>query len=157
MIRPTKAPYATTKIDARKSQADIDTLLDKYGITDVQWTRQGDQIVLRFVTDVEIDRDSRRMGFQFNPPLFTLERKTWNKEKGSYDILNLPNLAQSMRLLHDYLKTKLAAVSWGLRPFEEEFLAEVVIQGPNGPMRFAELVKNKNLLALPPSVEIAID
>ena len=149
MIKPTVAPYATTKIDARKTQLDIDELLEKYGIADVQWTRTGDQITLRFVAEVEIEEKVRRIGFQFNPPLFTLKRKTWNKEKGAYDVLELPNLAQSMRLLHDYLKNKLAAVAWGLRPFEEEFLAEIVVQTPTGSIRFADMVKNRNLLALP--------
>ena len=153
MIKPVVAPYATTKIDARKTQADIDTLLDKYGVTDVQWTREGDQITLNFLTEVEIEGVVRRIGFQFNPPLFTTTRKTWNKEKGRYDTLQLPNLAQSMRLLHDYLKNKLAAVAWGLRPFEEEFLAEVIVQTPKGTIRFAEMVRRQGLLALPEAIE----
>lgn len=155
MIRPQKAPYATTKIDARRSQADIDALLERYGIRDVQWTREGEQTTLRFVTDVEIEGKITKLGFQFNPPPFYLQRKTWSKEKGRYDTLNLPNHAQGMRILHDYLKLKLAAVAWGLRPFEEEFMAEVLVPRGNGPpIRFAELVKEQRLLSLP---EIEVD
>lgn len=149
MIRPEKAPYATTKIDARRSQADIDALLEKYGIRDTIWSRQGDQTTLSFVTSVEIDGKSTELGFKFNPPPFFLKRKTWSKEKGRYEELNLPNHAQGMRILHDYLKLKLAAVAWGLRPFEEEFMAEVLIPQPEGLTRFAEVVKKRGLLSLP--------
>lgn len=149
MIRPAKAPYATTKIDARRSQADIDGLLDKYGITDVRWTREGEQSTLEFIVEIELAGIPRKIGFRFNPPLFYSLRKTWSKEKGRYDTLKLPNHAQSMRLLHDYLKLKLSAVAWGIRPFEEEFLAEVIVQTPEGPKRFAEMVKQQNLIALP--------
>lgn len=153
MIKPERAPYSSTKRDPRQTQIDIERLLEKYGITDLQWTRKADEITLRFVTDVMIQKRSIRMGFQFNPPTFAKERRTWNKEKGQYDVLPLPNIAQSMVLLHEYLKNKLAAVAWGLRPMEEEFLAEVVVPDPvtHAPRRFGDIVREQNFLALPPA------
>lgn len=151
---PQKPPYQTTKITTIESQVQIDKLLALYGIKDVIWARHEDQITLSFATTVEIDGISKRLAYKFNPPAFATKRKTWNKESGKYETLDLPNMAAGMRLLFDYLKNKLAAVFWGIAPFEEEFLSEMVIPGVDGPQTFGQYVKNRGLLELPETTDL---
>lgn len=146
---PTKPPYQTTKISVQDSQRQIDRLLEVYGIKQVIWARDGDQITLSFATTIEIDGVRRQLAYKFTPPLFAVTRHTWNKETGKYEDLELPNLPAGMRLLYDYLKNKLAAVYWGIIPFEEEFLAEMVVPGAQGPQTFIQYVKKRGLLELP--------
>jgi hypothetical protein len=150
LTRPKTAPYSTTKISATESQIMIDKLLELYGITDIQWTKEGDRRILRFLANLDMGEGAKqRIGFKFEPPLFEMERKTYVPEKGRYEKLSLPNHAQGMRLLYDYLNMKLAATAWGMVPFEEEFLPNAILNTPKGETTFAEMVKKQRFLALP--------
>jgi hypothetical protein len=149
--RPKTAPYSTTKITAQESQAMIDKLLEVYGINDVQWTKQGDSRVLKFLVDLDMGQGvKQKVGFKFQPPLFVMSRKTYSPDKGRYENIELPNYAQGMRLLFDYLEKKLAATAWGMVPFEEEFLPNAILRSPSGEeTTVAEIVKKQRFLSLP--------
>jgi hypothetical protein len=142
---PTKPPYQTTKVTVEDSQRQIDRLLKVYGIQQVIWARDGDQITLSFATTIEIDGIQRKLGYKFTPPGFAQKRHSWNKETGKYEDVYLPNIPAGMRLLYDYLKNKLAAVHWGIAPFEQEFLSEMVTRTGE---TIGEQIQKRGLLEL---------
>lgn len=150
MIKPQKVPFANTTIPANKSQQDIDKLLEDYGVQQVQWTKDRDQIILNLGIEAEIDGQTRNLALSFRPPMFLTLQKVYDEEEGRVVKKQYPNKAVSMRLLYHYLKMKLSFVAMGITRIEEEFLGEVIIRTQAGPQRLADYVKNKGLLALPP-------
>ena len=154
MIKPQRPPFANSTVDAYKTQGQITRLLKDYGIDRIQWTDIDQNLSLQFIAEVEIDGVKRNVGIKLNPPLFIAKRRTWDPAKGS-QLVQSPNLSQSMRLLYHYLKAKMAAVAYGFKPFEEEFLADVAVKGPHGEQRLIEVVKQQapRLLGLPDKSE----
>lgn len=150
LIKPQRPPFANSTVDAYKTQGQITRLLKDYGVEKIQWTDIDQNLSLSFIADVEIDGKPRAVGIKLNPPLFIAKRRTWDPATGS-KLTEAPNLSQSMRLLYHYLKSKLAAVAYGFKPFEEEFLADVAVKGPHGEQRLIEVVKQQapRLLGLP--------
>jgi len=124
-------PYAGTEVDPHKSKVQIENLLRKYGVEGVQWSEIWSQNVVEMKFPLE-DEKHRPVLVRLRPPPFSVKRKTWNAEKGHYEMVDAPNWAQSYRLLYNYLKTKLEAVAFGLRDVEEEFLADILVRGPDG-------------------------
>src|SRR5689334_21822422 len=99
-------------------------MLKDFGAIDVAWADKNQQVILAFTMEAEIKSQKAILTVQIMPPLFAKERRSWNKITGRYEKSYEANLSQSMRLLYHYLKAKLNAVAYGIRPFEEEFLAE---------------------------------
>ena len=126
-----KAPYSDTEVPADKTKFQIETLLRTYGAQGTQWTTAWDQerVQLKFAMPTS---DGHQVMIRIDPPTFTAKRKNWNRTKGGYDIVEEPNWAQSMRLMHHYLKGKLEAVAWGLKDVEEEFLNDVLVHDQRG-------------------------
>lgn len=145
MIKPKKPPFAGSKVDADKTAAQIDKMLRDYGIEKVQWTKEFDQnlIELRFLVDVEMEGRVRKLGIKLSPPLFMEKRRTWDAAKGRHIITEAPNFSQSMRVMYWYLKAKLAAVAYGVKPFEEEFLAEIIVNTDHGERRLVDYLREK--------------
>lgn len=146
MIRPKKAPFSGCKIDANKTQGQIDKLLQDFGCDAIQWTKEFDinKIELRFIAEADIGGGRRKIGVKLTPPLFMEKRRTWDKTKGKNIVSEEPNFAQSMRVMFWYLKAKLTAVAYGIRPFEEEFLSEIIVPTEHGERRLVELLKEKS-------------
>lgn len=153
MIRPKKAPFAGSTVDADKTAAQIDKMLREYGCDALQWTKEFDKnlIELRFIVEVEMQGQRRKIGVKLSPPLFMEKRRTWDSVKGRHVIHEAPNFSQSMRVLYWYLKAKLAAVAYGVRPFEEEFLAEIIVPTEEGERRLVDIIKDRSpqMLGLP--------
>jgi hypothetical protein len=126
-----KAPYADTTVEAEKSIMEINKLLRLYGVTNYQWTTQWDDgiVTLKFALEVEV---GKYIPIRMSPPAFLAKRKTWNAKTGKNDILELPNWAQSIRLLYWVLKTKLEAVAYGFREVREEFMGDILVKIPGG-------------------------
>ena len=120
-------------------------MLKEFGAIDTAWADKNGQVILAFTMEAEIKGQKGICSVQIMPPLFAKERRSWDPNQGKYAKSYEPNMSQSMRLLYHYLKAKLNAVAYGIRPFEEEFLAEINIQTAEGPKRFADYVKDKNL------------
>lgn len=127
-------PYSDTKVSPFTSKNQIDLMLAGYGITKTMWDfdPQNFKIELNFEAEAEIDGVKKRLQFQLRPPLFVKERITYDPVMGKHTRTRAPNIAQSMRFFHDYLKVKLLGVFAGFNPIEKEFLAEVVVRGPSG-------------------------
>ena len=154
MIKPKRPPFATTKISAQTSQSEIHNLLKTYGADGICWTEERGKVTLEFYVDTEIDGIAKQLMVRLNPPPFEELRRVWDRNSNRYVKKSFPNDAVSMRLLWHYLQIKLALVAWGVRPFEEEFLAEINIRTEEGPRRFADWVKEKNVGLLLPEIEV---
>lgn len=143
MITPRRAPYKNSTVDAYKTQSQISKLLKEFGANDVAWAEKNGQVMLAFSMEAEVKGRKALLTVQLIPPVFADERRNWDKNQGKYVKSYEANMSQSMRLLYHYLKAKLHAVAYGIRPFEEEFLAEINIQTDEGPKRFADYVMEK--------------
>ena len=136
MLTKTKPPYATTEINADKSQQAITGLLRKYGVSQINWHTDYERelIVLEFLIEYEKlgDKSIHRIAVRVTPPTFAMVRRTYNEKEGKYEKKALPNWAQSMRLLYFWIKVKLEAVSWGLNSVEKEFLSDIITKLPDG-------------------------
>jgi hypothetical protein len=156
MIKPAKPPFAATKIAASNSQAEIHGLLRKYGADGIRWTDEHGKITLEFYVDTTIDSIPKQLMVRLNPPPFKELRRTWDNKLNKYVRKEFPNDAVSMRLLKHYLEIKLALVAWGVRPFEEEFLSEILVMLPGAvePVRMIDAMKAKTpiLLGLPEKI-----
>jgi hypothetical protein len=141
-----KAPYADTKVPAEQTRAEIDRLLRSYGVQDFQWTELWSRgvVQLRFAIEVEPQtqgRPARFVQIRVTPPSFTAKRKSWDPKRG-YTTIESPNWPQAMRCLLHWLKAKLESVAFGLKSIEDEFLADMVVRGPDGAEHtVAELVR----------------
>jgi hypothetical protein len=146
VIRPKKPPFAGSTVDANKTQGQIDKMLQDYGCDAMQWTKEFDKnlIELRFIAEAEIGGVKRKIGVKLTPPLFMEKRRSWDSVKGKHVITEAPNFSQSMRVLYWYLKAKLAAVAYGVKPFEEEFLAEIVVPTERGERRLVDVLKERS-------------
>jgi hypothetical protein len=146
MIKPQRPPYAGSKVDAYKTKAQIDKLLKDYGCEGAQWTENFAENImeLRFLVEIEFNGRKQKLGIKLTPPLFKEKRRTWDVAKGRHVTEELPNLSQSMRVMYHYLKAKLAAVAWGVRPFEEEFLSDVIVNTEYGERRLVDVLKDKS-------------
>jgi hypothetical protein len=121
-MSPAKVPYGGTRIAPEDTQAEIKKLLKKRGILDVQLTSfQGDDVV-RFV----VQRGSRSLLFEVRPPHMKAPKRTWNRELGRYEKVEVELSAQAWRLTRDYIEAKLKAIEWGLVTVETEFLPQMV-------------------------------
>lgn len=153
MIKPQKVPFVHTTIPANKSQADIDKLLEDYGIQQVQWTKDREQIILNLGMEAEINGQTRNLALSFKPPMFLSLQKVYDEEEGRVVKKQFPNRAVSMRLLFHYLKMKLSFVAMGITRIEEEFLGEIVIPTKTGPRKILDVITGQGLLGLPGAQE----
>jgi hypothetical protein len=131
MLKPKRAPYATTTKDPDTTIADINRMLRSYGISNIQWTTAWERqmVELRFAIEKE---PGKFIGIRVRPPAFAAVRRTWDEKTGKYKRLEAPNWAQSLRMLLWWLKAKVEAVAFGLREVEEEFLSDVIVRLPSG-------------------------
>lgn len=145
LITPRHPPYQNSTVDAYKTQGQITKMLKDFGAIDTGWADKNGQVILAFTMEAEVKGRKSILSVQIQPPLFAKERRSWDSNQGKYVKSYEANMSQSMRLLYHYLRAKLNAVAYGIRPFEEEFLAEINIQTDEGPRRFADYVKDKDL------------
>jgi hypothetical protein len=130
VITRKKAPYAGTEVSPDKSRSQIDQLLRDFGASGVQWTTLWDKA--RVEIQFGIEHDGKKVVVKIIAPTFTATHTSWNSKLGRNETVAAPNWAQSFRLLFYYLKAKLEQVTYGLREFEEEFLADTVVLTPGG-------------------------
>ena len=109
-------PYYGTKVPVETTQAQIQHLLYKHGAQGIQWTEIPEEglyeVMFLFPTPTK-DGGKQTLMFRVRPTLL-------KKKDGT------PDPAATMRMVLWWLKTKLEAITYGLRSVEEEFLAEAV-------------------------------
>lgn len=152
MIRPQRAPFSGTTVDPAKTKGDIDKLLKEFGCEGAQWNEDytSNHIELRFLVEIDWQGEKRKVGVKLTPPMFMQKRKSWNRSKSRYEMIEAPNVSQSLRLMWWYLKAKLTAVAYGVTPFEEEFLGDIVVNSEQGERRLIDIIReNPTVLSLP--------
>ena len=134
MIMNRKPPYANTEADPERTKGQISKLLRDYGINKSNWTEDFElqRVMLTFETEAEIKGVKKRIVIQVEPPTFAKQRRTYDAKLGHTVKIDLPNWAQSYRMLYHWLKAKIEAIAYGLTTVEQEFLAQVVVQLPSG-------------------------
>ncbi len=121
-MSPQPYPYYGTKKSVVETLAVIQKELYKNGAQGMRWTEVPDEglyeIEFLFPTPIE-DGGKRMFKFRVRPTIL-------KKRDGT------PHPEATMRMVLWWLKSKLEAVTYGLRTFTEEFLAEAVHQLPSG-------------------------
>jgi len=111
----TYKPYQGTIVTATRSQNQIQEYLLKHGIATVQWTTHQDE---RGGMIIRLQFFRRNPGGN-NGHLFRLDLPIAKEKERN----------RLMRLFFHFLKSKLEAIDAGLREFNEEFLAYLVLPG----------------------------
>lgn len=120
-----KLPYKGTIVSWRRTKGEIDGLLYDYGIDQIQWTQEGENVTLIFVMEVEVKGVMRTLAFKFEPPRIFVHKRRHVKGKG---YVKQPVLMEdtSWRLFFWYLKSKLEACKYGMGTAEMELMSHIV-------------------------------
>lgn len=116
--------YKTTRLDYGYTQEKIVEMLKEIGIVDVRITQEGNDYVLDFLAKLRRNEAPRmiRINIPYTPELSeTIKQKQQKK-----NVL--------FRVLFYHLKDKFVAINRGLKEFEEEFLADLVVE-ENGQLK----------------------
>ena len=127
--RPSDLPYYNTKVSISDTIIKVKKLLSKYGLIGHQITEYGKTFKLVFA----LERDNKKHAFQFN--IIIPDDEKFARQK--------------FRAFYWHLKSRLEAVDFGLFTMEEIFMAEMLIQLPDGDIttvKKALLQKNQKLL-----------
>ena len=120
----TKLSYYRTKVPIYKSQNEIRTVLQKFGLQGERFTHYKNLGTIEFI----LLKDGKELAFRFK---FTLPEKE-SLQKQVY------------RGLYHYLKNRFMAIEFGITTIEEEFLQELVLKLPDGTTSTVkELVKDQ--------------
>ena len=116
--------YKTTRLDYRYTQEKIMDMMEQSGILKVRIEKEGEDFVLEFMAKLRHNEAERmvRMNIPYTPELEDTVRQAQNKKNVLF------------RVLFYHLKDKFIAINRGLKEFEEEFLADLVIED-NGVMK----------------------
>lgn len=125
-------PYKGTTIPPERTKAEIEKLLKKHGVQDIQWTTFKGETMLRFLWKVTVKGVEKEIMFEFKPPVIQAKKRVFSRtdQRNIKAIVQLE--ATAYRLLFWYLKNKLVAVEFGLESMEKEFLSHAVVSLPNG-------------------------
>lgn len=119
-----KLSYHRTTVAIYKSQNEIRTILQKFGLQGERFTEYKGVGVIEFI----LLKDGKELAFRFK---FDLPEKEMYKR-------------QVYRALFHYLKNRFMAIEFGITTVEEEFLQELILKLPNGTdITVKELVKDQ--------------
>ena len=119
-----KLSYYRTSVPIYKSQNEIRTVLQKFGLKGIRFTEYKKIGVIEFI----LEKNNKEMAFRFK---FNLPEKEMYQR-------------QVYRALFHYLKNRFMAVEFGITTVEEEFLQELILKLPNGTdTTVKELVKEQ--------------
>ena len=120
-------PYIDTEVPYERTKAEIEILLKSYGIKNIRWTTlEGQDDVLEFIIEAEVQGAKKQMGVAVRPPHIIIKKKLHGK------VVDTENINQEYRLLFHWIKSKVEAVVWGLSTIEKEFLSQVTMKLPSG-------------------------
>lgn len=131
MITPKKPPYWNTKADVEHSQSQINKLLQKYGVTDYQWTTAWSQNMVSLKMVIQ-EPNGKKLMLMFEPPAFMNKHKSWNAKTGRNEDVQAPHWAAALRFLYNKLKGKLESVAYGGIEMEQEFMPNIIVRDAQG-------------------------
>ena len=129
MKRPRDLPYHNTNVSIRDTISKIKELLGKYGLIGHQITEYGKTFKLVFA----LQREAKKHAFQFD--LIIPDDDKFARQK--------------FRAFYWHLKSRLEAVDFGLFTLQEVFMAELLVQLPNGDITTVKKSIENNQKLLP--------
>jgi hypothetical protein len=134
MLYQVKLP--STKIQPEKSKADMIDILKKFGITDYQWSEYKGEVKLEFEVEIMFNDKPTPVHAVLRPPELKEMRKVWSPKEGRQVKKMVANWPVAYRVMRNYLRERLLMVASGSYPFEDIFLADLVIEHPETHERF---------------------
>ena len=138
--------YKRTNLEASYSKGKIEKMLNELGITDIRFTQSGNDHQVEFMVRMQFNEFPRKV--RINIPVDEMIKK--NKEQTSNFLF---------RVLYHHLKEKFVAIKSGLKEFEEEFLADIVIMHEGKEMRLGDVLtpRIKNQLKNSPITVLSLN
>lgn len=135
-------PYYQTKVSAERTKAQMETLLEKYGIENHQWTKYEAKESLKFQIDTIVQ------GVKINKMVMLelpeVKARKWNNRY--YEVVDVPR-GQRMRILYYTLKSILETTQYGFFKLEDIFLSYILTQLPDGSIKqVKDILKEHPLL-----------
>jgi hypothetical protein len=106
-----RIPYSDTTIAKERTKADIETMLQKHSVEDVQWTTYHGETSLRFAWRLTVKGVEKEILFQFVPPIIHAKKRVWSASDQKTIKANVQLENTAYRLLWHYLKSKLEVKS----------------------------------------------
>jgi len=131
-----KLAYYRTTVQIYKSQNDIRSVLQKFGLQGIRFTDYKDTGAIEFI----LLKDDKELSFRF---------KFNFPEKEAYQ-------RQVYRGLYHYLKNRFFAVEFGITTIEKEFLQEMVLKLPDGSTPTIKEIVSKQLAGLAYNSELQL-
>ena len=123
-----KLSYYRTPTPIYKTQNEIRTILQKFGLQGIRFTEYKNIGIIEFI----LERENKEYTFRFK---FTLPEKEIYRK-------------QVYRALFYYLKSRFMSVEFGISSVEQEFLQELVLKLPNGSDGTVKEILGKNIANL---------
>jgi hypothetical protein len=152
MLNQIKLP--STTVQPERSKSEMIEILKKFGINDYQWTEYKGEVKLEFEVEINFDNKPTPMHAVLRPPELKELRKVWDAKAGKTVKKNVLNWPVAYRVMRNYLRERLLMVSSGAYPFEDIFLADLVLEHPltHEKVRFVDYLRHQGQipgLALP--------
>ena len=122
--------YKHTAVDFHTTQGKIVDMLAEINIHDVRITQHGEDYSIEFLVKMQQLESPRKV--RMNVPFFSELGEGIRKSQQRKNTI--------FRVLYHHLKDKFVAVSNGLKEFEEEFLADLVIISNGKEQRLGDVI-----------------
>lgn len=136
-------PYYKTMVSAERSKAQMEKLLEKYGIVNHQWTKYENKETLKFQIDTIVQGAKIKKMVMLELP--SIMAKKWNNRY--YERVEVPR-NQRMRILYYTLKSILETTKYGFFKLEDIFLSYILTQLPDGSIKQVKDVLKEHPLLL---------
>ena len=143
MLGMVKLP--STTVQPERSKQEMIEILKKFGIADYQWTEYKGEVKLEFEVEIMFNDQPTPMHAVIQPPALKELRKVWDAKSGRWQKKPVANWPVAYRVMRNYLKERLLMVASGAYPFEDIFLADLVLQHPQTgeKVRLVDYMRNK--------------
>lgn len=118
--------YKYTELEAGQSKEKIEQMLNEIGITEIRFTQTNGMHQIEFMVKMQANEYPRKV--RINVPV---DLDDDDKERTKKRLF---------RVLYHHLKDKFVAIRSGLKEFEEEFLADIVIMHEGKEMRLGDVL-----------------
>ncbi len=122
--------YTGTQVEAEHTQEQIVKMLEQLGITHVRITKRGSDYEVEFLVKLRNNEGQRKVRINL-PVNLELEDREMNKDRKKNIMF---------RVLFHHLKDKFVVIQRGLKEFEEEFLADLVIISNGEERRLGDVI-----------------
>ena len=146
MLGMVKLP--STTVQPERSKSEMIEILKKFGINDYQWTEFKGQVSLEFEVEIMFNQKPTPMHAVIKPPALKELRKVWDAKVGHQVKKPVANWPVAYRVMRNYLKERLLMVASGAFPFEDIFLADLVVanETTGEKIRLIDYMRNKGTI-----------